>query len=238
MTQDSSPVTGNATLAVEPVWLRYGSVIGLPVLGGLIGWLIALTAGWVAGLRWAPFQGPFELIASLPQPAGTLGIAGFGVLAGIGFSSLMAADRLSVTVAPERVEFRRGRRAPSEVAGIEVDAAFLDRGALVLQDSAGDELAREQTGIPAATLRATFHEHGYRWLKSDPHGGEFELWVPETPAVGVRVDSLLRTRAHALKKRNDTDAAQLRDAIKRAGFLVRDEKRQQHVRPRPQRNED
>lgn len=238
MTQDSSPVTGNATVAIEPAWLRYGSVIGLPVLGGLIGWLIALAAGWVAGLPWAPFQGPFELIASLPQPTGTLGIAGFGVLAGIGFSSLMAADRLTATVASDRVEFQRGRRTPFEVDGPEVDSVFLDRNALVLQDAAGDELAREQTDIPAATLRAAFHEHGYRWLKSDPHGTEFALWVPETPGVGVRVDSLLRTRAHALKKRNDTDAAQLREAIKRAGFLVRDEKKQQYFRPRPQRNED
>lgn len=240
MTSYSPPVpaAGKAAVAVEPAWLRYGSAIGLPVVGGALGWLLALAAGWIAGLPWAPFQGVFELVSSLPQPHGTLGVAGLGVLAGLGFLSLMIGDRLRVAVSAEQIELRRGLRDVSTVPGSRVSAALLDHGALVLLDAAGDEAARARTDITAGALRTAFRAHGYRWLDADPHAGEFELWVPDTPEVGPRADALLRARAHARKKGHHAETDKLRDALVRAGYLVRDEKRQQYWRKRPQRDED
>ena len=126
MTSHSAPVSGKPTTAVEPAWLRYGSVIGLPVVGAAIGWALVLAAGWIADLPWAPFQGPFELVASLPQPQGTLAVAGLGALAGLGFLSLLVNDRLRVTVTAERIELRRGLRDLSTVEGSRVDAALFD----------------------------------------------------------------------------------------------------------------
>ncbi|MFR9732190.1 hypothetical protein ACL03H_23440 [Saccharopolyspora sp. MS10] len=238
MTKDSAPAAGSPSVVVEPAWLRFGAPVALPVLGAVAGWLLALAAGVVAGLPWFPFQGPFELVASWPQPQGTIGLAAFGALAGLGFTSFLINDRLTVTVAGDRVELRRGRRAPIEVEGARIAAAFADRDALVLQDADGDELARERTDITTIALRTAFREHGHRWLDADPHGREFELWVEGTPGVSARADALLRTRAHALKKRNDGEAAQLREALRGAGYLVRDQKRAQHVRPRPHRTRE
>jgi hypothetical protein len=34
-----------------------------PLVGAGAAWLVKALAGWIAELPWAPFQGPFELIA-------------------------------------------------------------------------------------------------------------------------------------------------------------------------------
>lgn len=235
MTRNSAPAQQTATVAVEPSYRRYGAWIGLPVAGGLLGCLVTLLAGWVAGLPWAPFQGPFELVASLPQPHGTLAVAGFGMVAGLGFASYMATDRLAVSVTAEGVELRRGRRPAQTIDGTCVRTAFAGGGTLVLLDDDGDELAHEATAIPVHTLREAFRAHGYRWSQGDPHAGEYRLWAEDDPDVAVRANSLLRTRKHALAKRHGAEAAQLRAELARAGYLVHDRKKQQYWRPRPNR---
>ncbi len=220
-------------MAVEPGYRRYGAWIGLPVAGGLLGCLVTLLAGWIAGLPWAPFQGSFELVASLPQPQGTLAVAGFGVVAGLGFASFMATDRLAVAVAPGNVQLHRGRRPAQTIDGDSVRTAFAGSATLVLLDYDGDELAHEATNIPVHTLREAFQAHGYRWNNGDPHAGEYRLWAEDDPDVGVRANSLLRTRERALAKRHRAEAAQLRAELARAGYLVQDRKKQQYWRPRP-----
>ena len=130
------------------------------------------------------------------------------------------------------------RDSLSTVEGSRVDAALYDHGTLVLLDASGDEAARARTDITAGALRTAFRAHGYRWLDADPHDGEFELWVPDTPDVSPRADALLRAREHARKKGHHAEADQLRDALARAGFLVRDRKKQQFWRTRPQRDAD
>lgn len=233
MTRKPAVSPDTRTVAAEPPALRYGAVVGLPVLGGVLGLLVALLTHWVAGLPWAPFQGAFTAVASLPQPLGTIAIVVFGVIAGAGFASFTAAERLTATITPEQVELQRGRREARTVDGRQVRAAFVDGGMLVLLDERGDELAREATRIPAMTLRLAFEKHGYRWLQGDPHASDYREWDEDDAELGVRAHGLLRTRRQALAKRHAAEAAQLRDELARQGVLVRDEKRRQYWRPRP-----
>lgn len=40
--------------------------VGFPLLGAAVVWGLKSIAGWVAGLSWAPMQGPFRLVSSIP----------------------------------------------------------------------------------------------------------------------------------------------------------------------------
>lgn len=47
----------------DPGWTWIIVWLGFPLAGALVLWALKLAAGWVAGLPWAPLQGPFELAA-------------------------------------------------------------------------------------------------------------------------------------------------------------------------------
>ncbi|MGH3991568.1 MAG: YqeB family protein, partial [Pseudonocardiaceae bacterium] len=91
----------------EPKWLRVGSWIGCPVLGAVAARLLQGIADWVASQPWFPFQGPFELVASLPEPQASIGSVVIGLIAGLVFAVLWARDRLVVTVSPSEVTLKR-----------------------------------------------------------------------------------------------------------------------------------
>ncbi|GAA2788636.1 hypothetical protein GCM10010470_24090 [Saccharopolyspora taberi] len=215
---------------VEPALVRYGSWIVCPLLGAGLGWLLRAVAGWVVSLPWAPLQGPFELLQSIPEPAGTLGAMGLGVLAGLAFALLWAVGRLAVTVSDERVEWKRDDRTESADRA-SVGLVFVDGKELVLLDNAGAELARETSDLSADRLRTAFREHGYSWSDDgDPHAADYQLWVDGVPGISERANALLRARQHALEKSRTDDVKRLRAELRKTGVFVRDEKKHQYWR--------
>ncbi|MEB3367053.1 YqeB family protein [Saccharopolyspora mangrovi] len=218
-----------ATTIRPPALVRRGSWIYCPLLGATAGFLLRVAAAWVAGLPWAPFQGVFELAASGADPWGMLVAIALGALIGLGFAGLLAQERLTVVVGPEQVVLATGRNA-HEIPAAGVDAAFTERGHLVLLDGTGAELARRKSGLDRSALRDAFREHGYRWRDADPYAGHYKLWTEDAPELSLRANALMADRDRALRRRDHKEAALLRTQLAERGIVLRDGHRKQYWR--------
>ncbi|MBB5155749.1 YqeB family protein [Saccharopolyspora phatthalungensis] len=217
------------TTVAEHRLVRHGSWLICPLLGALLLWLLRLVAAWVSGLPWAPFQGVFELAASVPDPWGTVGAIAIGAIIGLGFAGLMAQERLTVSVAPERLTLTVGRSA-RHVERAEIGSVFVDGKHFVVLDETGGELARQPSDLDKAALRRAFADHGYPWRDKDPFAARYSLWVEDTPELSLRLNALMSARDRALRKRDGKEAALLRTELAERGILVRDEKKRQYWR--------
>jgi hypothetical protein len=225
------------TIVAEPVPVRLLVWVGFPLLGAAAGWLLKAGADWLVSLPWVPLPGWFRLLASLPEPKGTIGVLVVGGLAGLTLAHLAAQERLTVTVSADRVTLAR----PGSVGQIErgqVSTAFLDGKRLVLLGRAAEELAREASDLDASRLRDAFQAHGYAWAAGgDPYQYEFRRWVEDLPDLPAGANALFKARQRALDKGNHDDVAELRAELAKLGIVVREEKKRQYWRRSGQRPE-
>lgn len=222
--------TEDAAVVKDPPWLRGLYWVGFPLLGAGLGWLVKELAVWVAGMSWAPWQGLFKAVASIPEPGATWGALGVGVLAGLVLGFLAWQESLVVRIGAGSVELKRGDTV-REFAAPAVKGVFVDGGQLVLLGPQGRELAREKSDLDGAELRRVFEERGFDWLDADPFAGRFERWLDEDPRLPAAAHALLRARARAVDKGRADDARELREELARLGVVVRDERKRQFWRP-------
>ncbi|MFC7329170.1 hypothetical protein [Marinactinospora rubrisoli] len=196
---------------------------GFPLLGAGLGWLAAALAPWAASLRWVPFQGPLELVASIPNPQATIGGLVLGVVAGVVVAFLAEQDRMVVTVDDEQVTIAHGESVRT-VHRSAITAVFLDGGQLVVLGRATEELAREGGDHDGRRLARTLLAHGYPWrADGDPHRDAYRRWVPDDPDLTAGAHALFRARALAVEKKDRQDTEQLRGELGRLGLVVREE---------------
>jgi hypothetical protein len=225
----AAPASGQ-TVVAEPRWQRVLVWIGFPLLGLPAGWLLKSVAGWVASLPWVPFQGPFKLVASIPEPRATIGALAIGGLAGLVLATVAALDRLTVTVADDQVTFTRGGIGRAVKRPL-VSAMFLDGKQLVLLGPATEELARETSDLAPNRLRDAFVAHGFAWqADGDPYMDQYQRWVDDLPGLPASANALFKARARALDKGDGDEVAQLRADLARLGVVIRDEDKRQYWR--------
>jgi hypothetical protein len=218
------------TTVADPGWVSGLWWVVFCLLGAAAGWLVRMIAGWVASLRWAPLQGPFKLIASLPDPPATIGAIALGAAAGLAVAYQGHLESLTVTVAPARVRLARTGSA-TELARRSVSAVFVDRKQLVLLGPAGEELARKPSDLDTDRLRDAFLAHGYPWHDGgDPHEADYRRWVPNTPDLPAAANALLAARERALGRKDRDDSAELRAELAKLGIVVREEQQRQFWR--------
>lgn len=243
MATDRTPAAGRPpgpagaqTVVAEPtswvvlVWILF------PLLGAALLWLVQWSAGWIASLPWIPMRGPFKLIDAVDEPWATGGALLLGPLAGLVVAGMAAADRLTVTVAADRVTLARGDTT-RHVERDRIDAVFQDGKQLVLLDATSQEVAREASDLPAERLRGAFEAYGYRWhAGGDPYRDDFRPWSSGTPELPPWADALLRARQRALDKRDRAGLADVDTELTRLGLVIRDDGRRQYwrrTRPAP-----
>ncbi len=218
------------TVIRHPRWVLGVVWLGFPVLGAGAVWLLKAIAGWVAGLQWAPFQGPFKLVASIGEPQASIGALAIGAVAGLVVAAMAVGDFLQVHVSPAEVRFKRGAKPERRVAREAVMGSFHDAGHLVLLGAGGAELAREKHDLERAELGKAFETHGWPWLSADPHAGQFRRFVDDDPDLPPSANAMLKARAVAVSKNDNHDLAELRDELAKLGVVVRDEKKRQYWR--------
>jgi hypothetical protein len=221
---------GGATVVAPPPLERALVWVGFPLIGAGAGWLLKSLAEWATSLPWVPFQGPLELVASVPDPQATIGGIALGVAGGLVVAVLAERDCVRVTVEDDQLTVTRGGSS-QRVPRASIGAVFLDGKQLVLLGHGTDELAREGGDPPdAERLEAAFRAHGYPWVPGgDPHTDEYRRWVEDLPDLPAGADALLKARARALD-RGDKEDAQLRRELGRLGIVVRDEGKRQFWR--------
>ncbi|BCJ30803.1 YqeB family protein [Actinocatenispora sera] len=225
----SSP---DGTLVSRSTGERILLAVGLPVLTVAVAEAVNLLAPAIAGLPWAPLQGPFRLVARLPEPYTTVGAVVLGVVVGLILALVAAAEEVSVRVSDTTVTITRDEAVRS-VPRAQVGAVFLADDDLVLLGVGTEELARQAVDLDATALRAAFDRHGYPWQPDgDPHAEEYRRWVPGLPELPAAADALLGARAEALSK-DANDAAQLRTELAALGVVVSDRDGRQHYRLSP-----
>lgn len=217
------------TTVREAAAIRHGIWVLCPAAGAAAVWGLGLAADWVAGLRWFPFQGVFQLVADIPDPWVTIATLVLGAVAGLVFAALWANDMLAVEVSPDRVTLRREDRIAA-FERHEVESVFTDGKQLVLLSPKGTELAREKSDLSRAALEQAFAAQGYRWREADPFAAEFRLWVEHAPELPAEVNALFTARRKALSKHESEEAEELAREIRRRGVAVRDEKKRQYYR--------
>lgn len=221
---------GGATVVAPPAGERTLIRLGFPVAGAGVAWLLKLAAGWVAGLPWAPFQGPFELVASVPEPIATVGALVVGVVAGLVLVYLAEGDYVIARVGDDEVTLTKGGSSTT-VLRASVSAVFLDGKQLVVLGRRTEELLRLGGDVKAASLAAAFEAHRYPWREEgDPHRDAYRRWVDGLPDLPAGADALFRARGRALERDDTDDADQLREELGGMGVVVRDVDKRQHWR--------
>ncbi|AZM50065.1 hypothetical protein DMB38_33575 [Streptomyces sp. WAC 06738] len=234
-----APLAKRAAATVGPGLLyRLLLLAGLPALGLFLGWLVPRVADEVAGLKWAPMRGPFELVASFDD--GWTAVAGpvVGLVLGLAGGLLVYVLAMRVTFEGDTVRIDKDGESRI-LARAEVAAAFLDKDRLVILDAASRQLLRRPTDLEPADLARGFTAHGYRWLHEDPYAGCYHRWVRGSAELSAAANAVLKAREHALGKKNATDAEELREEAQRLGYVLREEGTRQYWRPlRPGDAED
>jgi hypothetical protein len=166
-------VVAEPTGIVALVWVAF------PLLGAGLLWLLQWSAGWIAAIRWIPMRGPFLLMDAVDEPWATGGALLLGVLGGLVVAGTAAAERLTVTVAADRVTLARGDGTVRHIERDRIGEVFRDGKQLVLLGVDTEELAREASDLPADRLRDAFEAYGYHWSTG---GGPARERKPGRPA--------------------------------------------------------
>ncbi|GAB3498588.1 YqeB family protein [Amycolatopsis cihanbeyliensis] len=217
------PRAQTPTVLAEPPWLQAVYLLGFPALGAGAGWLLRRLADWALGLAWIPFQGPLELIDSVPEPHLTIGVIVVGALAGLVLGFVAQHESLTVTVTPDRVVLDR-EDTEREFDRAQISAVFREGDRLVLLGRRGEELANHPSELSTAHYAAAFREHGYPWAEGDPHAEEFRRWVPDQPELPTGANALFTARDKALGGNKSDDAKELRAELAKLGVVVKDGK--------------
>jgi len=222
-------VNTEETVVVDPPWVKVLMWLGFPLIGAGALWALSLAADWVAGLDWAPFQGPFKLAAGIPEPQATIGALLLGVVGGLLVAGIGAYESLKLTVRHHEVIVER-KGATHTIGRSEIDSAFLDGKHLVVLGQDGAELAREPSDLDKEAVRKAFQAHAYAWRDGDPYKRDYRRWVQDDPDLPRAADAFLRARAKAVTDGKEDDARELRDELAKLGVVVRDEKKKQYWR--------
>ena len=205
--------------------------LGLTIAGTALGYGVRLIADWVAGLRWAPFQGPFELVASIPEPYVTIALPVIGAIVGVVLFMIMISEGLTITLTRHDVELKRGDTT-QQIGRDNIGTVFLDRKELVILDGFGAEVGREKSDLKPERIHQAFSVAGYPWEDDgDPFAADYRRWVDGAPALPAGANAVLKARAKALEKGESKDVIELRRELNAIGVVVRDQDKVQHWRP-------
>lgn len=220
-----------ATVLSLPLADRLVLFVGLPLLGAALGLVLPAVARWALGLSTGlPMRPVFRAVAAVDRPFEIAIQTGICVLVGfwIAIASMKEATKLTLTDAELRAATDTGSRT---IARGDIASVFLDSKTLVVLDPESRQLLRETHEAPKPTLAAAFERHGYPWRDSDPYADRYHQWVADAPELPAAVNAVLAARQVALGKKARQEAGQLRTAVEKLGFVVRDEGARQYWRP-------
>ncbi|MEV0395025.1 YqeB family protein [Polymorphospora rubra] len=225
------PAVGGQTYLGVPLVDRLVLVVGLPVLVVVLGFALPPLARWA--LSWEvglPMGFLFRLFAGIDRPweiAVNTGIW-LAVAAGVALTTMTESLKLTLLDTELRVEKGEEKRT---IPRADIAAVFLDGKKVVVLDHGSRQLVRDTHEAAQATIADAFRGHGYPWRDTDPYADLYRAWHLGTTDLPPAVHDLFAIRESALRKKAHKEVGELRAAIEKLGYAVRDEGSQQHWRP-------
>jgi hypothetical protein len=224
------PGDERVTVLGYPAADRLVIVVGIPGIAVLIGYLLPVLARWLLGLsRGLPFGPVLRFVGAADRP---LEVAiNLAIWLAIGVTVAVAGwtEAAKVTIADGEVRASRDNNVRA-VPRAEVAAVFCDGPVLVVLDHRSRQRIRDKHQAPAKALQEAFTRHGYPWRDADPYADRFRRWLPGAADVPAATQALLTVRESLLRKKNERQATELREAAEALGVVVRDEGNTQYWR--------
>ena len=210
---------------------RIALFIGIPALALLFGLLLPPFARWALGFSTGlPVRPVFRVLGAVDQPWEI--VVDLAIWLAVGLAIAFSAYQESTTVTLTDADLRLDKGDWHQtIARADVDTVFLDGKKLVVLDRESRQLASEPHRAPGAALERAFRSHGYPWRDADPYAGLYRRWSSNTPDLPPAVNAVLAAREAALRRKAGRDIRDLREAVQKLGFGVRDEGAKQYWRP-------
>jgi hypothetical protein len=230
--QHGSPdASGGRTVLGYPLADKLVIFLGIPAVALLIGLLLPPLARWILGLSSGlPLRPVFRFLGSVDTPREILINLAIWLVLGLIAARAALNDSTKVTVTDAGLHLGKDGRAQT-IPRDDVAAVYLDGKKLVVLDRESRQLVRENHQAPKAALARAFEAHGYPWQDADPYADLYRRWVPNTPDLPPAANAVLTAREIALKKKAGQEIRELRDAVEKLGFVVRDDGARQYWRP-------
>ncbi|MGC9670265.1 hypothetical protein ACNTMW_27445 [Planosporangium sp. 12N6] len=221
-----------ATVLGYPIVDRLVLFLGIPAaLGLLFGFGLPAFARWLLGFSVpVPLGIVFRVFAAVDRPREVAVNAAVWVVVGLGIAVAALRTSAKVTLTGAELHLDHDDRTRT-VARADIDAVFVDGKDLVVLDRESRQIFRGTHQASGAALAAAFRRQGYPWRDADPYADLYHRWVPGAGDLPPAVDAVLAARETALSKKSGRDARELRDAVEKLGFTVRDEGTRQYWRP-------
>ncbi|MFB6392226.1 hypothetical protein [Polymorphospora lycopeni] len=221
----------NQTYLGVPLLNKIVLFAGLPALVLVLGFGLPPLARWA--LSWEvglPMGFVFRLFAGIDRPweiAVNMAIW-LAVVAGIALTTM--TESLKLTVGDTELRIERGEEKWT-IPRADVAAVFVDGTKVVVLDHESRQLLYETHEAAPTVIADAFRGHGYPWRDTDPFTDLYRPWHVHTADLPPAVHDLLAIRASALKKKAHKEVRDLRGAILKLDYAVRDEGTQQYWRP-------
>jgi hypothetical protein len=230
--REDRPVSAEgATVLLVPFGDRLRLYLAGPVIGLLLALALPPLSRWLIDLRIVlPVRPVFRLLAAIDRPWEIALTVAVAVLIGaaVALVRMTTSTRIGLTDDTVRLATDDWQQA---IARPEVSAVFPDQGRIVILDQESRQLAGEPTRVPVAALSEAFRARGYPWHDADPYLDLYHRWEPGAAGLPPEVNAVLEARRSALKRKARQEARDLRDALQRLGFAVRDDGSRQYWRP-------
>jgi len=154
--------TERGAVVAEPGWVPPALLLGFPLAGGVVAWVIQAAAAWLTTLPWVPRRRLVEWLAEQPETRRVIIAVGAGLVVGLLIGLTAIDDLVVITVRPEDATLVQGRKRLHVPRGV-VTAVFREGKDLVVIDQDGEERWRTKVTLDAAAVRDAFVRHGYRW---------------------------------------------------------------------------
>lgn len=222
--------SGGRTVLAYSLMDRLLIFIGMPALGMLLAYVLPVLARWAAGLPVVPLRIVLERVGSVDEPWEIAGCLAVGLLLGLGAAFVAVNQSMKVTLTDAELRLDKVDWNQT-VARADVAAVFPDGRKLVVLDRQSRQLVSDTHRSSTAALAHGFRAHRYPWQDSDPYADLYQRWIPDSPDLPPAVNAALAARGAAVARKDARDILELRDAVQKYGYVVRDDGARQYWRP-------
>lgn len=201
----------------------------LPLIGLVIGYFLPPISEWASKLEWIPFQGPFNLVASLNEGWVIFATMAFGLAAGIILTLFIYNEILNIYISEDTLAFKIGKIDMSYDKD-DISYIYVDHKDLVVIGHDGYELFRYEKELSTKTIKEELGEWGYLFKDGNPYKEQFKKWVPGLTDLSLEANALLKARDVALENDDSEEALQIVFELWKLHVSVKEIKSKQYYR--------